>query len=841
MSSGATDRARVFRLFDEALSLDGDARLSFVTRECAGDDALLQAVTALLQDEERSSSETGGLLVAAAGADDPARFLGRTFGRFRIVSSIGRGGMGAVFRAERTDGLDQKVALKLLRSGLLGAQLVRFEREMKTLARLDHPAIARLIDAGAAEDGTPWIAMELVDGEPIDAWCKARAVPLRERVRLLAALADAVEFAHRMFVVHRDIKPGNVLMTTEGAPKLIDFGIAKLLDEETPGAALTEDGGSPFTPGYAAPEQVTGSHISTATDVFGLGALGYRLLAGQTLFPEAVSPLGYMMAVTQREPRAASKVALERGRAADARLLRGDLDTILAKALARESERRYQTAAGLRDDLRRYLEHRPVEARPQSLTYQAGKFLRRNPLATALVALLVLGAAASGGVFAWQARRVREERDSARAASARAERINKFLTSMLQAPDPSAGGRRDITVAQVLDKAALEAAQLGRSEPLVAAELLTTVSEADESLGRFSEALQATDGTLQLLRARPGQERKTALALVARSGLLMSLGRQTDAEVPAREAIALLSREKNPDAALTGDLGAARNALGIILTNSNREKEAEAVYRSALDDYRRAGVVDGRYGSVLNDLGILLGNQGKAAESWELQRQSLEVMTRAYPPDHPQLISSKMTTAGALEALGRREEAVQLYREVIASRVRVLGPDHRDTLWAEISLASNFSDMGRYAEAVALAGPAAEKISEVLGESHRLAAFGWNVVGGSSCGLGRYDQGIAALRKAEKARVALLGEKSWLTANTRVRIGICLLGARRWREAEDTLLPAAAVLEVARGASFERTQDAFRALRDLYKGAGRPAEAARYAARLTAQQAGAPR
>ena len=830
MSPAAVDRARVFQIFEQALSQQGPGRAGWVATACAGDRALQAAVEALLRDEESTGPETGTLLGAVAL--DPARLIGSTFGRFRIVSCIGAGGMGAVFRAERTDGLDQKVALKLLRAGLAGPQVVRFEREMKTLARLDHPAVAHLIDAGTAEDGTPWIAMELIDGEPIDVYCATHGVSLRERVRLLAGLADAVAFAHRMFVVHRDIKPGNVLMTKDGAPKLIDFGIAKLLDERSPDAPLTQDGGPLFTPGYAAPEQVAGTLVSTATDVFGLGALGYRLLTGQTLFPEAQSALPYMLAVTQRDVKLASRAALDRGAAAEARELRGDLDVILAKALARETAQRYQTAADLREDLQRYLDYRPVEARRQSLAYQAGKFLRRNPLTAALVAVLIAGTITAGAVYAWQARQVATERDAARAASARAERINKFLVAMLQAPDPSAGGQRDVTVAQVLSKAALEARQLVPTEPLVAAELLFTVSQADQSLGRFAEALEAIDAALQLWRAKPGHERQVAPALVARSEALMSLGRQAEAEGPAREAIALLSNDKTGAAEVAADLGRARDALGVMLTNSNREPEAEKTYRAALEDFRRAGVSDGRLGAVLNNLAILLGNQGKADESWKLQSQSLEVMRKVFPEDHPQVLSAKLSSAGALEALSRREEAIPLYREVIASRLRVLGPEHRDTLWAQVSLASNFSDMGRFAEAVELARPAAEQLSKTLGEGHPIAAFGWNVVGGSSCGLGLYDQGIAALKKAEKARIALLGDQSWLTANTRVRIGICLVGAGRYAQAEALLLPAEVLLEKARGPGFERTQDALRALRDLYAGWGRPDEAAKYAARL---------
>jgi hypothetical protein len=835
------DRGRVFRLFDAALALELWARTAWLEQQCGADKELQEAVEDLLRDEQSTGAATGELLGPAV--EDPELLKGRLFGHFRVVDCIGRGGMGAVFRAERTDGIDQNVALKLLRGGLLGTAGVRFAREMKTLARLDHPAVARLIDAGAAEDGTPWIAMELVDGETIDAYCQHNAVPFREKVRLLAELADAVAFAHRMFVVHRDIKPGNVLMTRDGKPKLIDFGIAKLLDTDvaplgaahgTGEAALTRDGGPLFTPGYAAPEQVTGSLVSAATDVFGLGALGYRLLTGSALFPEATSPLGYMMAVTQREPKPASRAALEHGAAADCKQLRGDLDTILAKALQRDSAQRYQTAADLREDLLRYLQYRPVRARQRSLAYRAQKFLRRNPLATALTALLVVGAIAAASLNAWQARRVTRERDAARAASARAERINKFLTSMLQASDLSAGGKRDITVAQVLDKAEAEAKQLGAAEPLVAADLLLTVYAADYSLSRLDEALRSASAALELRRSQqPGHDRLVAMALLAQSDALWQSGKTAAAEPPLREAVAMLEKEKSDDPDLALDLGTAHDSLGILLTNTDREKEAEVSYRAALEDFRRGHADDGRIGVATNNLAVLLGNESRPEESWEMHRKSLELLRKVYPEDATQVLTTKLGMAGALEALGRRDEAVPLYRDVIAVRERVLGPEHIDTVWAQISLASNFTDMHRYQDAADLAGPAAAVLTRTLGEDHRVTAFGWNVFGMSSCALGHYDDGITALRKTEKARAKLYGEKSWLIANTHARIGICLAGAGKKAEAESMLLAASKALEESRGKTFERTQDAWRALRDLYAGWNRPADAARYSALLT--------
>lgn len=293
---------------------------------------------------------------------------GRTVGRFRLLERIGAGGMGVVYRAERTDGVQQSVAVKLVSSTLDTVTKRRFAREAHLLARLDHPAIARLIDADV-EDGRAWIAIEFVRGEAIDEYCAKRSLPARDIVKLLVQLADAVAAAHATLVVHSDIKPGNVLVTADGIPKLIDFGISTALRDATTHADATRSIGRLFSPNYAAPEQITDQPVTVATDVFGLGALAYRLLTGKPPHGEATGAIAYVLAVTHRDVPNASQAAAGAGRSeAVVRALRGDLDAILAKALERDPTRRYQSAIDMRADLQRYLERRPIAARPSRAT-----------------------------------------------------------------------------------------------------------------------------------------------------------------------------------------------------------------------------------------------------------------------------------------------------------------------------------------------------------------------------------------------------------------------------------------------------------------------------------------
>ena len=365
---------------------------------------MLREVAALLAAAESGSGATGTLL----GAAEPVLrdLVGKEYGRFRLLELIGSGGMGVVYRAVRTDGVPQAVAVKLLRGGISAQSSARFVSEARLLARLEHPAIARLIDVGV-KDGEGWLALELVRGHPIDEYCDAHGLNLRQRVKLLALLAGAVAAAHQSFVVHRDIKPANVLVDEEGRPKLLDFGIASAPSGEGHTRDPTLDVRNLFTPHYAAPEQVKGEPVTVATDVFGLGALGYRLLSGQAPFAGASSPVSYLHAVTREEleppSRAAGKSGME---PSQAHKLRGDLDAILMKALARERAHRYSSAKDLQDDLHRYLDGMPVSAHAPSLGYRAVKFVRRRALAVALSTVLIAGLIVSGAIYALQARSV---------------------------------------------------------------------------------------------------------------------------------------------------------------------------------------------------------------------------------------------------------------------------------------------------------------------------------------------------------------------------------------------------------------------------------------------------
>ncbi len=403
------DWQRVKRIFQAALDLPREERAAYVASATAGDDDLRREVESLLRSEEDSDEFLSGQAadyVPGALAEDeaPDANIGRRIGPYRIEREIGAGGMGAVYLAERVDEFQQKVALKLMRRGMDSRMVVsRFRYERQILAGLDHPNIARLLDGGATGDGRPYFVMEYVEGVPIDVYCAAHALPIRRRLELFRQVCAAVQYAHQSLVVHRDIKPGNILVGEDGVPKLLDFGIAKLLREEAPReTALTQLGVRLMTPEYASLEQVRGLPVTTATDVYSLGVVLYELLAGKPPYAfETRLPLELDRLICETDPPRPSLAAPP----ALARSLQGDLDVIVLRAMEKEPAQRYASADQLSEDVRRHLEGIPVMARPHTLMYRASKFVRRNRVAVAAAVLVMASLAGGMAATTWQARR----------------------------------------------------------------------------------------------------------------------------------------------------------------------------------------------------------------------------------------------------------------------------------------------------------------------------------------------------------------------------------------------------------------------------------------------------
>jgi serine/threonine-protein kinase len=620
----------------------------------------------------------------------PVTLVGRPIGPYVLERPIGAGGMGSVWRARRNDGrFEGAVAIKLLNAALLesGGE-ERFRREGTILARLSHPHIARLLDAGVTAFGQPYLVLELVDGEPIDHYADARGLDVAARLRLFLDVLEAVAHAHANLVVHRDIKPSNVLVSTTGEVKLLDFGIARLLAEEPSGAptALTREAGRPLTPEYAAPEQVTGGPITTATDVYALGILLYVLLAGRHPNAGAIgasaSEVELLRAIVERDPqRLSAVVAAERTRAPGAadetaaqrattperlrRLLAGDLDTIVAKALKKRPEERYASVVALADDLRRVLDHRPIAARPDSAFYRTARFVRRHrlPVALAAAALVALAAGLLGTIS--QARRAErqaalaaEDRDFAMSELRRSQALHELDTFLLS--DAASGGGT-FTAGELLDRAEAMVTRSRREDPETRVELLIAVGRQLESLDEIDRARALIDEAFRLSRGSsdPATRARAICALASSVSLAGDAARAEElarsglAELPdtpryalvrtfcllrasevARDAdhpaLAIARAEEAQRSLLASGLGSELLALRVAMDvaeahrTAGDERGAELAFTAAWRDLESLGLAETETaGTLLNNWGLVVNGLGRPLEAEELFRKAI--------------------------------------------------------------------------------------------------------------------------------------------------------------------------------------------------------------------------
>jgi eukaryotic-like serine/threonine-protein kinase len=704
-SSDRTRPEQIRELFLKVLDASPGEWDAVLEESCGWDGELRREVEELLSAHTDADEVLWSLArrarVPIAGAPTDFFAEGRRLGAYRLLRQIGQGGMGAVYVAERADGeFEKQVAIKLLPLGLsTGTARERFLAERQILAQLEHPGIARLLDAGIADDGTPFFVMEYVEGELIDRFCERRNLGIVDRIDLFLQVCAAVEYAHRNLIVHRDLKPGNILVTPEGAVKLLDFGIAKVLDAEAVSGttALTHQAGRPMTVAYASPEQVRGEPITTATDVYALGVLLYQLLAGRAPYEvEGLPPADLELLICTQEPIAPS--AAVRARAAEpgsdpvpvsvstaaskrARRLRGDLDTIVLMALRKEPERRYPSVAAFAEDLVRHREGRAVEARTNRISYRAGKFARRRP---GVLAAMVAGVLVVGGftvTLVRHAERLEVERDRARDAAVaaevqaqKAERVTEFLAGLFAAADPGAARGQPVTVLQLLERGITGIDDLA-ADPQVQAELLAVFGGVQRSLGDFDQALELSERSLAIRLALFGEEhRAVAQSLNDVATLRRRTGDLSGAEEYHRRAL-LVRRQ------LLGgeheDVAASLNNLGLLLDQKGDLDEAEKHLREALAIHERHyGSGDWRVAGGMLNLGTVLERKGDLQGAEEMNQRSLDLWRALGGADHPNVAAALYNLGEVFRLQGEYSRAVDHHLRALALWRSVLGQEH---------------------------------------------------------------------------------------------------------------------------------------------------------------------
>ncbi|MGE0556200.1 MAG: tetratricopeptide repeat protein [Gemmatimonadales bacterium] len=876
---------RLDALFFDALELPPEERAAFLARACAGDAELRREIDAIL----RAHAVVGGTrdadrLITPTELDaSPTLAPGTRIGVWEIESIIGRGGMGEVYRARRGDAqYEQDVAIKLMRPGRGASDLIRrFRTERQILARLQHRNIATLLDGGVAGTGQPYLVMQYVDGAPITAWARERQLPLGERLRLFLTVCEAVEFAHANLVVHRDLKPGNILVTATGDVRLLDFGIAKLLDDD--GWASSNTGELLLlTPEHAAPEQFLGGPITTATDVYGLGVLLFELLAGSRPFQFTPAPQ-LAAAVCGDAPPAPSHAAADPTRLAEGRLDRppvpadaiaGDLDCIVLKALRKEPERRYPSVSALAEDVRRHLGGFPVEARPETLRYVAGRFLRRHRtgvLATAALTAALVALAAVSMRFAAssraQALAIAHERDVA-------VQVSAFLEDLFESPDPFAAGpeRRDtMRIRDFLDEGTAKVEAELAAQPLLQARLLTVLGKARLNLGDLDLAEPLLSRALAIHREQHGPD---AVATAGSESILgqalWQMERLAPAESLLRAAAATFGRDT---AAHAAELSEALNGLGNVLHAAGKFPEAEAAYRRSVAlSEQTLGADDPKLANGLSNLGAVVGKQARLDEAEALARRAVAIERRAYgaghprlagrlnnlgvvqlqqrafapaettfrevlaiarerlPGSHPRLATILNNLAVALHNQKKLAPAESLYREALAVRRLHYGERSLEVGGNLLNLAATLEQQGRAEEALALKLEARDAIEAAAGPDHPTLAFAQNNVGVSLHLMGRHREALAQYEAALAIRRAKLGEGHPLTANVAMKAAICLMSLERHAEAEARFLEAFRMFEPVRDQDPRNWDQLLQQMTRLYRVIGRPADADRYEA-----------
>ncbi|MEM8995901.1 MAG: tetratricopeptide repeat protein [Acidobacteriota bacterium] len=691
---------RIEALFDEASALDSEARGPFLEREC-GDDVALRAEVEDMLAVDPGQSFIGTSVRRAVEAVDVDEPVPARIGPYRIAGEIGRGGLSTVFLGERDDDeYRMQVAIKLVRRGLDTADLLRrLRQERQILARLDHPQIARLLDGGSTDDGRPYVVMERIEGVSIDRYCLDHRLGLRGRLRLFVAVCEAVAYAHRNLVIHRDIKPANILVTPDGQPKLLDFGIAKLLnpDEHDPrDAALTVPGLRLLTPEYASPEQVRGETLTTATDVYSLGVLLYELLAGERPHRlEGLEASALERVICGQEPEWPSLRA--RGpapsgeRPVAAGRLRGDLDTIVMAALRKEPERRYPSVEQLADDIDRYLRDWPIRARPESSGYRLIKFVRRHRAAVAGAAALVTVLNTATVITARQAHIARQQREHAEAQSARAEKVSEWMVEIFEFSDPSEARGETITAREILDRAADRLVEELGDQPLDRAALAETMGRVYQGLGLYDSAQALLLTSLETRRALWGERHEdVASSLDHLAEALFEQGDYRGAYGYAARALDIrrqtLGDEHEQTLDSVNDVGALRFLLGDRV-------EAEALLRKNLQARRQLlGDSHESVAGALDNLANVSMAIGKLEEAESDFRQALEIRFRKHGGNHPAVVDTRADLAAVVHKTGKVEEAEWLYRRVLADQIGLLGPDHSEVATTSMNLGALLRD-----------------------------------------------------------------------------------------------------------------------------------------------------
>jgi eukaryotic-like serine/threonine-protein kinase len=880
-------------LFEQLVDMEGAERVEHLDKSCGNDSELRMSVQSLLTLDAAGEDPLLNAVGAAAESlldEHRDRLIGTRVGPYRIVSILGHGGMSTVYRGERDDSqYHQTVAIKVLQHASVHPRLrSRLHSERHILATLDNPSIARLIDSGDLEDGTPYLVMEFVDGEPIDVYCDTRTLFIRERIELFIAVCGAVHYAHRNLVVHRDIKASNIFVTEEGAPKLLDFGIAKLLAPESlshtlPVTRLQE---RILTPENAAPEQVLGRPITTATDTYSLGVLLYLLLTGRSPYRLlSYSQLQLERAICMDDPTRPSQMVVaklkgesdaDRSRISDRRglspqrlraRLSGDLDAIVAMAMRKEPDRRYTSVEALAEDLRRHLSGQPVRARQGDWRYNSAKFLRRNLLPVIATASLFIGLVIIAGVTLWQNHRIGIARDATAQERDRAQQVSAFMVDVFSRADPfNAQGRQD-TAKDLLAQGAEKIKANLSLQPEVRAQLLESIGLADRRQGLSESAIPLFEQAVNIRKeAHPVDNRRLAAALANLAQAQTDAGRFVGAEANIQQALSLSQGGNAPPSAETADI-LFQYGHFMLAAKSDPERatklltEALGLYRSVPGDqhlaiastlgslafpaiwsgdfviaeqYQRESLNLLRstvshnypdYAAFLEGLGYTLTERGKYGEAEQILNEALQIERGDFGEDNQRVASIEANLGTIYQREGNPVRAMAVTEDALRIATTRLGPTHYMVGYFLDALANLYLMADNWTAAENYAHQALAIYAQSLPARHSYVAATRHLIGEALLRRGQFAAAEVELRAALEIDISLEGAGNWRAARTEASLGWLLISENKATEGEPMLVAAQKQLFTTLGAQHPEVMLATSRLSEYYRAHHRDAEA----------------
>jgi eukaryotic-like serine/threonine-protein kinase len=769
-------------LFHQALELPGAARQAFLDSACGGDAGLMAEVRAMLEADGGPSLLDDGLSSMAQQflAVPAPEIAAREIGPYKLIRVLGEGGMGVVWLAQRED-TGAIVAVKLLLgAGFSPARRERFTREIKTLAKLRHPYIARLYDAGALPDGTPWFVMEHIEGERLVDYCRTHKLSIDERLHLFQKICEAVQYAHSQEIIHRDLKPSNILVEKDGTPRLLDFGIARELQVGDDTSDHTRPGLRFHSPYYAAPEWLRDGAVGFYTDVYSLGMILYELLAGKLPIDLAKSAEENELNLSKAPPEKPSLAA----RADDAlgkdanKQAWPDLDLLCLKAMRWDAGERYQSVEALLRDLNHYLSSEPLEARPDSVRYRAGKFILRNHRAviTASLSFAILV-----GLVTFFTIHLAIARNEALAQAARTQRIQRFIFDLFKGDDNEAGPSQDLRVSTLLDRGVEKAEALNR-EPEVQAELYRTLGETYSELGKYDLADTLLAAAMKKDQASPkAGDLAVADDLIEIALLRDGQAKYKEAESLARRAVTLIEGHRPLDASRQAR---ATTALGTVLVEGGN-------YARGADILTRAVALQTRLDANSTELADTLGNLGDAQlylghydEAESLYRRALSIDRANYSGNHPAIAQDLINLADIAQQLGHYDEAEKDNRQALQITQAWYGTEHPDTARQMAHLASSLYFLGREDEAEHLLRDSLAIEERIYGPNDPHIAYTLNALSPIDQDRGDLDAAVADVRRSITIYKAAYGDNDYRVAVAISNLGSVYLESKHFAEAE---------------------------------------------------------